>query len=83
VYDSVEDFPLVGVIEDDVAQFLAVDRAGVPVSSSECIRLELELEGPEGVTNNVPKALTTCLCSRVPGSTTRLAITSASMIGMP
>jgi len=30
----------------------------------------------------VPKALTICLWARVPGSTTRLAMRSASMIGM-
>lgn len=43
--------------------------------------------GPVGVneggkSTSLPKALTICLCPRVPGSTTCLAIRSASMIGM-
>ena len=36
----------------------------------------------EGESTPFPKALTMCLCARVPGSTTCLAIRSASIIGM-
>lgn len=36
----------------------------------------------EGKSTPSPKALTICLCPRVPGSTTCLAIRSASMIGI-
>ena len=36
----------------------------------------------EGKSTPFPKALTICLCALVPGSTTCLAIRSASMIGM-